>query len=338
MGMAAASGMSGSRARMRGLAHEREAKIVKTARARRKRLFGDLLAVALLIVCSLLAGRHARAAESYDNCAGTVSSLPATVSTQGVWCLKGDLSTAITDGNAITIAANNVTIDCNNFKIGGLAAGDASTAFGISASGRQNVTIRHCGIRGFQYGILHSGGNGHLAEDNRLDNNLLAGIYFYNSDNSMIRRNRIYDTGGYPVNASFYGIYAYGNDAIEITDNVVSGVVGTPNYYNDVAGIFLGNYVANVSRVTAHITGNRISGLAPTGSGKTGNGFENANYGSTYGMVLFAGNDLVMTTPVTGSYGIRCHNSYVSIRDNTVRGFPTGFDAICLDDGGNVSH
>jgi parallel beta-helix repeat protein len=297
------------------------------------------LAIATLLLVGQFALPQAlRAAESYDNCAGTISTLPTTIATQGVWCLKGDLGTAITDGSAITIAANNVTIDCNDFKIGGLAAGDTSTAIGISASSRQNVTIRHCGIRGFQYGISVVGGGGHLVEDNRLDNNLSVGVYLYGSDNSVIRHNRVYDTGGYPINTNVYGIDAYGNDAIEITDNIVAGVVGTPGYYNAVTGIYLGNYTANVNRATAHITGNRISGLAPTGAGKVANGFENVNYGGTSGMVLFAGNDLAMPVSVPDSYGIHCRYSYVSIRDNTIRGFPTGFDAVCLDDGGNVSH
>jgi hypothetical protein len=43
---------------------------------------------------------------------------------QGVWCLRKDQSTANTSGSAITINTNNVTVDCNDFKIGELAAGN----------------------------------------------------------------------------------------------------------------------------------------------------------------------------------------------------------------------
>src|SRR5690606_20448934 len=108
--------------------------------------------------------------------------------------------TAITSGNAIHIAANNVTIDCNDFKIGGLAAGNASNANGIYAPAKQSATVRHCNVRGFRTGIsfldtgTHTGG-GHLVEDNRLDNNLEYGIYV-GGENSLVRRNRVYDTGG----------------------------------------------------------------------------------------------------------------------------------------------
>src|SRR5690606_3370431 len=108
-------------------------------------------------------------------------------STQGTWCLRKNLATNITSGAAIAIATNNVTIDCNDFKIGGLAAGDGSSARGIQGHGRQNATVRHCNVRGFYYGIYISGGAGHLVEDNRLDNNLYFGIYLLNGTNNLVQ-------------------------------------------------------------------------------------------------------------------------------------------------------
>jgi hypothetical protein len=74
---------------------------------------------ALALTPGSLAPRAARAAESYDNCTGFITSLPATVSTEGAWCLKQDLSTAIASGNAITISSNNISIDCHDFKLDG---------------------------------------------------------------------------------------------------------------------------------------------------------------------------------------------------------------------------
>ena len=79
--------------------------------------------LATAFVAAGLASPASTAAESYDSCTGFIESLPATISTQGVWCLRRNLATAMTSGNAITITVNNVTIDCNDFKIGGLAAG-----------------------------------------------------------------------------------------------------------------------------------------------------------------------------------------------------------------------
>jgi hypothetical protein len=173
----------------------------------------DAFIAALLLATS----QTVRAAQSYDNCNNFIDTLPATITTQGVWCLRHDLATNITSGNAITIAANNVTIDCNDFKLGGLAAGPLSGALGIHADGRQNVAIRRCNIRGFRTGIDLSG-SGHLVEDNRLDNNLYTGIKI-SGDNSLVQRNRVFDTGG-GSNVAF-GIDSYGADVI---DNIVEGV------------------------------------------------------------------------------------------------------------------
>src|SRR5690606_35329103 len=103
-------------------------------------IFRTALPAGLALSSFLLpAPRPAAAAESFDNCSGFIDSVPAVIATQGVWCLRGNLATNIGSGgsSAITIAANNVTIDCNHFKLGGLAAGNGSQADGIHASDRQ---------------------------------------------------------------------------------------------------------------------------------------------------------------------------------------------------------
>src|SRR4029078_12340445 len=93
----------------------------------------------LLAALAASAPRSAHAAESYDNCSGFITSLPAVISTQGTWCFKQDLATAITSGNAISINTNNVTLDCNDFKLGGLAAGAGTMTYGVAATSRVNV-------------------------------------------------------------------------------------------------------------------------------------------------------------------------------------------------------
>src|SRR4249920_1444376 len=94
----------------------------------------------LAMLFFLCGPRLAHAAQSYDNCTGFITSLPATISTQGTWCLKQDLATAVTTGSAILINTNNVTIDCNDFKLGGLGAGLATLANGIYSLNRVNAT------------------------------------------------------------------------------------------------------------------------------------------------------------------------------------------------------
>src|SRR6478735_2882130 len=100
----------------------------------------------LVLACVAAAAAPARASESYDNCTGFITSLPTTISTQGVWCLKGDLATGIASGNAITLDANNVTLDRNDFKIGGLSAGIGTMAQGVAITGRVNAVVRRCNV------------------------------------------------------------------------------------------------------------------------------------------------------------------------------------------------
>ena len=279
------------------------------------------LAAAVAAGALYLAPGAAHAAQSYDNCTGFIDSVPATITTQGTWCLRKDLGTAITSGNAITIATNNVTIDCNDFKIGGLAAGNESGAYGIYAANVQNVTVRHCNVRGFRNGIRILSGAGHLVEDNRLDNNLHYGIQVVNGANSLVQRNRVHDTGGRPTAAGATGIEA---DA-DVIGNTVSGVFGV--YMNSSAtGIRAGT--------AATVRDNRVRGLEPQGSG-VGAGIKLVDAGAMVDGNHVAGGD---TTNVPGaaiggsaspvSPDIACSN-------NVVSGFMNGFHA-CVDAGGNT--
>ena len=277
-----------------------------------------LLAI-LLLLGGLLALPSARAAESYENCAGFIDSVPATIGTQGVWCLRHDLSTAIASGYAITIAANNVTIDCNGYKLGGLAAGAATEAMGIYAANRQNGTVRNCNIRGFKYGIrLDGNGAGHLLEDNRFDNNLYAGI-LVSGEHHLIRRNRVYDTGGSPLSNAAYGILASGTDII---DNTVFNVFATGTDTTPI-GIYLDSGNGHMIR------DNIVSGLIVNGSG--------------YGIGIGAPNgtrvDRNHVTSPSGTVGYAILGSDefdVFCIGNTITGFSTAIHE-CHDAGGNSS-
>lgn len=178
--------------------------------------------IALLALCC--AWHSARAAQDYDNCTGFVDSLPATISTQGTWCLRRDLSTGLSSGAAITIAANNVTLDCNDFKLGGLTAGIATQTVGVLVLDRSNNTVRNCAVRGFLRGIRMTGSH-HVAEDNRLEGNTATGILMTSAGSSLIRRNRIVDTGGTPHASSARAISTLGT--VDILDNIIHGVLPT---------------------------------------------------------------------------------------------------------------
>ena len=76
-----------------------------------------------------------------------ITTLPAVITVQGIYCLTGNLSTAMTSGNAIEIQTNNVVLDLNGFKLGGLAAGSGTGAAGIgiefggTGTYRDNLTL-----------------------------------------------------------------------------------------------------------------------------------------------------------------------------------------------------
>lgn len=212
--------------------------------------------LASLALGAILPG-DAAAAESYANCTGFIDSVPAAITTQGVWCLRADLATAINNGSAISVNTNNVTIECNDFKLGGLAAGLETQATGVSANNRQNVTIRGCAIRGFARAITIFGADtgGHLVERNRLDSNRWFGMVVQGDGSSMIRDNRVVDTGGAPDVNFTIGITGSAN----IINNTVDGVSGAAAH----------TQVRGISASSVHqglvVSGNRVRGLTASG-------------------------------------------------------------------------
>jgi len=269
--------------------------------------------------------REARA-ETYQTCAGFIDALPATIDTQGVWCLRKDLSTPVASGAAITIAANNVTIDCNDFKIGGLAAGAGTKAVGIQAVNRQNATVRNCAIRGFYRGSELIG-SGHAVLDSRFDGNTNFGVYLF-GDNMMVRGNRITDTGGATGDSIWdkiaVGIYLESSYAATIHDNTVEGVVATEGGNGYAYGII-------GSAVMGSIKGNSISTVVADGTGQAV-GIRNGYVSSR----AVAQDNVVVAglTPATG-IGLSCAHDGMMIRANVVRGFATTTDT-CTDIGANV--
>jgi parallel beta-helix repeat protein len=269
--------------------------------------FQRSFAAFLLATATQFAPQQAMAARGYDNCAHFIDTVPAPITSQGVYCLRKDLSTSITSGTAIEIKTNNVTIDCNDFKLGGLNAGEASQAAGIRATSRQNVIVRNCNVRGFKTGIGLSG-SGHLVEDNRLDNNLYVGIDV-SGDNSLVRRNRVFDTGGLTGATEAYGIRADSN----IVENTVAGVF-TDGTATSLAGIYS-------SGPGTQVAGNRIR-EANTGIRVTG-----ASQSVSDNSVSWAAGG--------GAYGIQgVSDTGTSCIENTVAGY--GYPIIlCKTDSGN---
>jgi len=199
------------------------------------------------------------------NCTA-ITWLPTVITNQGVYCLTGHLSTAITSGNAIDIRTNNVTIDLNGWKLGGQAAGAGTQANGIYAFQRKNITIRNGTIRGFFRGIYlqdsspFTTSQGQLIEDIRADNNTYIGMTIKGRGN-IVRRNQVVDTGGSTVASYVYGILLYGPGG-RVLNNDISGTAATGSgwgaglsLYEAQGAVVEGNRIDDVSSSTGPTRG-----------------------------------------------------------------------------------
>jgi hypothetical protein len=280
------------------------------------------IAIALLALASLLgAPRTGNAADAYANCTGSITTVPVVIDVPGTWCVKQLLYVASASGSAIDIRTDNVTLDCNDFRL--LELGDAATnqAYGIHASGRSNLTVRHCDVRGFYFGLYFQfGGAGDLVEDNRFEGNTHVGLQV-DADDSQIRRNRVFDTGGSTVIADVYGIAT--NNSLDIMDNAVSGVAAVAGSSGHAIGIYTS------SNVNGSIHGNRVRGLQKDGNGSV---FAIGSFGIGY--LSMRNNDVVGDTGAS-TYGIYCASSHGHARDNVISGFGTALSG-CVNNVGNA--
>lgn len=215
-----------------------------------------LILAAGLVYAAFAAPAHAEVQDCIE-----IVSLPATITQQGVHCFKKDLNTSATTGAAITVNAPNVTIEMNGFKLGGLGGGPSTTAKGIYAVDRQNITIRNGTIRGFYYNvylnisITASAGSGHLLEDLRIESARYMGI-FISGTRSTIRNNIVFDIGNGAA-AQAFGIIVQNGEGHSIMGNSVTGVTETTVAYGiyaaaTVAPFIRGNQVRNISAGTSY--------------------------------------------------------------------------------------
>jgi len=177
-----------------------------------------------------------------------IKTLPYTIAVPGSYTLSGNLTYTANSTNAITISANNVTLDMGGYSLTG--PGSLASAYnGISISGN-GVEVRNGDISGFSIG-LYAGNSISLKISNlRLHDNLtgisMASSAFgaeikdcvaYNNENigifvmapgSIILNNISYNNGTDPSN---YGIYVYGPSCV---------IIGNSSQANSGTGIFAG--------------------------------------------------------------------------------------------------
>jgi hypothetical protein len=177
------------------------------------------LAAAALAAATIAAAPAA--ADETTFCNQFITSLPYTITVQGHYCFNRNLSTAISSGAAITINADYVFLDLNNFKLGGGGAGPATNAIGIRSVNRSNITVRGGNIRGFAFGIA------------------LEGTNTYSATNLLVEKNVV--DGNRKV-----GIIASGRGAV-VRDNIVS--------FTGPGSGFHGGVTAGISQIPSHSTG-----------------------------------------------------------------------------------
>ena len=221
--------------------------------------------VAVLLLPVLLALGAALVGAETVNCTA-ITTAPAVITTQGIYCFTGHLSTGITTGVAIDIQTNNVVLDLNGFKLGGLAAGAGTTAIGVQGANRLNVTIKNGTIRGYFKGIslTDSGASqGHVVEDIRADLNTFVGIEVDGAGN-IVRNNQVVTTGGsttFGANASAQGILMAGSGPRALNNDVINTSklgtgVSTGIEFNGATGAFaVNNRITTADRGIAYDSG-----------------------------------------------------------------------------------
>ncbi|SMH47947.1 right-handed parallel beta-helix repeat-containing protein [Mesorhizobium australicum] len=244
-----------------------------------------------------------------------ITAVPTTISVQGVYCLKNNLSTNAVSGAAITVTSNHVTIDFNGFKLGGLGGGSSSTTIGILSSNASFLSVRNGAIKGFHSGIVLAWGANNLIEDMQVDGSLSRGIAISEADTTILRRNRVTNTGT-PSSQYIYGISATGTSSNRnniITDNMVSGI------YANSFGIGIAFQNARQLEISdntiTNITGESSNTLAiyafPPLSG----------YPSNEMRAVIRHNMLINTG---AGFGIGIEGGTAICTDNSILGFATG--------------
>ena len=178
----------------------------------RPMLFGLLPVLGLVV----LLGAHPAAAndQTCDHLisAPGLSTAGITITTGGTFCLATDIimATRFKSGNAITIAANYVTLDLNGHKVHGANAGAATGAIGIYALNRRAVTVKNGTVWGFNVGIelvasAPSSPAGYLVEGVRAELNREIGIWVRGA-NGVIRNSVIANTGPTAIPGTHFAV------------------------------------------------------------------------------------------------------------------------------------
>lgn len=277
----------------------------------------------LFVLFTIVTGLYTHPAQAEISDCTVIKSVPMKIQKSGTYCFKSDLGTLQSTGKAISIEADNVTIDLNGYRLIGPATNPQRLIFGIYSNGRNNITIRNGKIEGFFTAITHDKnltGTGHLIENLHIDSSRLSGISL-GAALSIIRNNIITNTGNGAGNLDTKGIVVYDSEDILVTGNYIGFAAGTKN----TSGIWLQTISGG------EISGNTITNLVGTAKviGVSFSVSEN---------LLIMNNRIInpkgahstagVGEPLSGSSGINCIN-------NIAIGFPVVANKGCNYSNGN---
>ena len=293
-----------------------------------------ILAVALLA--------FAAPAKAETTICTEITSIPTTISSSGVYCLKQDFNSLnLSSQVAITITADNVTVDLNGFTLDTSASGTSDQSTGIYAADQNNVNVRNGTVIGFYTGDLLNAGSGHIVEDILAYGILKTGLNIKGTG-ITIRNNRVVNTGGSTHGTSSHGI-ASKSEGGTITNNTIS----------ETSAKMTGVGLLFSDSTNATVKGNRIhnTGSTDTGGASKGMIVRNVNNSilenniitgvtsdlTTYGFfedTSSSKNQYINNRVSDVDTGISCLDSTGKARDNYFNNITTKIST-CTDNGNN---
>jgi hypothetical protein len=256
-----------------------------------------------------------------------ITSVPTTLEEPGLYCLVSNLTTSITEGEAIRILAHNVTLDLGGYILDGYTS-SSTLAIGVYSRGINNVTIRNGRIRGFYFCVSLDGDSyaagGHRIEELQVDRCTDSGIHIHGHD-SVVQGNRVNGCG-------HRGISIAGSNH-RVTDNDVAGTTSDGNSARAII-IFGERYVVENNRVldTVNLEGDRAIGISVFGADAavvSGNQIVNSPTGiqKSTGIEVVGSNDAIVrgNNIIRMSTGISFDSSTGSFGSNIVTGAVTPY-------------
>lgn len=153
-----------------------------------------------------------------------ITAVPYVIADSGRYCLDRSLETNLASGAAISIEAEDVTLDLMGFTLRGPGFG---TAAGVASAAGNNVVVRNGSVAGFARGVslTSSVARGYVIERIEASDHSEAGIWVAGAG-SLVRSNRVAGVEAPTGSNGFaYGIAARGT-AARILENEVMDVVG----------------------------------------------------------------------------------------------------------------